>query len=107
MPFASLQCWLQYLSLSTMQEQLACAHFFGPDIIRSSVRGLFGGQASEHGSLLRPGRERQPVSSVPKGKKYCVPLMGSESRLSSICKSLLLFTKSMSVVFTTSKSHAV
>jgi hypothetical protein len=32
MPLASLQCWQQNLSLSTVQVQLACAHFFGPDI---------------------------------------------------------------------------
>lgn len=29
MPLASLQCWLQYLSLSTMHVQLGCAHFLG------------------------------------------------------------------------------
>src|SRR5882724_1935271 len=41
------------------------------------------------------------------GMKYCLPLMGSESRFSSSAKSCSRFTKSISEVSTTSRSLAV
>src|SRR5258708_23053969 len=41
----------------------------------------------------------------PRGRKYCVPRIGSLTRLSSSCRSVWRSTKSMSLVLTTSRSH--
>src|SRR5271157_4842461 len=46
-------------------------------------------------------------SSEPSGRKYCVPRIGSLTRRSSACKSSLRSTKSISDVFTISKSEEV
>jgi hypothetical protein len=43
----------------------------------------------------------------PSGRKYCVPRIGSLTRRSSSCKSVWRSTKSMSLVFTTSRSDDV
>ena len=47
------------------------------------------------------------VSCPPSGRKYCVPLIGSLTFRSSSCKSSLRSTKSMSDVFTISRSEDV
>ena len=47
------------------------------------------------------------ASSAPKGKKYCVPLMGAETFRSNCCRSSLRSTKSISEVFTISRSDDV
>src|SRR5580704_9941797 len=46
-------------------------------------------------------------SSEPSGRKYCVPRIGSLTRRSSACKSSLRSTKSISEVFTISRSDDV
>jgi hypothetical protein len=47
------------------------------------------------------------ASSDPKGRKYCVPLIGSVTFLSNCCRSSFLSTKSISEVFTISRSDEV
>ena len=45
--------------------------------------------------------------SLPSGRKYCVPLIGAETFFSSSCRSSLRSTKSISLVFTISRSDCV
>ncbi len=47
------------------------------------------------------------ASWLPSGRKYCVPLMGAETLRNSSCKSSLRSTKSISEVFTISRSDEV
>src|SRR5712691_10754346 len=47
------------------------------------------------------------ASWLPKGRKYCVPLIGAETFLRSSCKSSLRSTKSISEVLTISRSEEV
>ena len=47
------------------------------------------------------------ASCLPNGRKYCVPLIGAETFRSNSCKSWLRSTKSISEVFTISKSDDV
>jgi len=50
---------------------------------------------------------RAACSSGPRGRKYCVPRIGSLTRRSNACKSSLRSTKSISEVFTISRSEDV
>ena len=62
------------------------------------------GHASRHWSYA----PADPASSAPpSGRKYCVPRMGSLTRRSNFCRSSLCSTKSISEVFTTSRSEAL
>jgi predicted nucleic acid-binding protein len=47
------------------------------------------------------------ASCPPSGRKYCVPLIGAETLRSNSCKSSLRSTKSISEVFTISRSDEV
>ncbi len=57
--------------------------------------------------LTTPPLYAPTASCPPSGKKYCVPLIGSVTLRSSSCKSSLRSTKSMSEVFTISRSEDV
>jgi len=58
-------------------------------------------------SFRARGSQALAASSDPNGRKYCVPLMGAETFLSSSCKSSLRSTKSISEVLTMSRSEDV
>ena len=61
----------------------------------------------ETSSSAQNDRYALAASWLPSGKKYCVPLIGAETFRSSSCKSWLRSTKSISEVFTISRSDDV
>src|SRR5271167_3303355 len=75
---------------------------------RRKAQGLRSANSLERGHFTA-GRLRYflPSSSLPNGRKYCVPRIGSLTRRNRACKSSLRSTKSISEVLTISKSDEV
>src|ERR1700745_3285905 len=99
MPYEAQYSW-QILTYSSRRSTTLQGRFYLPDGRPEKV-GLLGAGAAQLVFYALA------ASCPPSGRKYCVPLIGSVTLRSNSCRSSLRSTKSISDVFTISRSDDV